>query len=65
MIDVEKDINDSLKKKIQENTVKQVEALKEETNKSLKEIQEGDKSLLVAPAPGHLGHGIDRHPQGP
>jgi hypothetical protein len=32
-----KDINNSLKE-IQESIVKQVEALKEETNKSLKEI---------------------------
>jgi prefoldin subunit 5 len=35
-----KDINNSLKKKIQENTGKQLEALKEETQKSLKELQE-------------------------
>ena len=35
-----KNLNNSLKKKIQENTGKQVEALKENTNKSLKEIQE-------------------------
>ena len=34
--DFKKDINNSLKK-IQENTAKQVEALKEETQKSLKE----------------------------
>ena len=38
--DLKKDINNSLKKKIQENTGKQVKALKEETQKSLKELQE-------------------------
>jgi hypothetical protein len=36
--DFKKDINNSLKE-IQENTVKQVEVLKEETQKSLKEWQ--------------------------
>ena len=35
-----KNLNNSLKKKIQENTGKQVKALKEETIKPLKEIQE-------------------------
>jgi hypothetical protein len=35
--DFKKDINNSLKK-IQENTAKQVEALKEETQKPLKEL---------------------------
>ena len=39
MEDYKKDINNSLKE-IQENTGKQVGALKEETYKSLKEIQE-------------------------
>jgi hypothetical protein len=38
--DFKKGINNSLKKKIQENTAKQVEVLKEETQKSLKELQE-------------------------
>ena len=37
--DFQKDINNSLKE-IQENTAKQVEALKEETQKFLKELQE-------------------------
>jgi hypothetical protein len=37
--DFKKDINNSLKE-IQENTAKQVDALKEETQKSLKELQE-------------------------
>ena len=36
--DFKKDINNSIKE-IQENTGKQVEALKEETQKSLKETQ--------------------------
>ena len=35
--DIKKDINNSLKE-IQENTAKQVEVLKEETQKSLKEL---------------------------
>jgi phosphoribosyl-ATP pyrophosphohydrolase len=37
--DFRKDINNSLKE-IQENTAKQVDALKEETQKSLKELQD-------------------------
>jgi hypothetical protein len=37
--DFKKDINNSLKER-QENTGKQVEALKEETQKSLKELKE-------------------------
>ena len=37
--DFKKDINNSLKE-IQKNTGKQVEALKEETQKSFKELQE-------------------------
>jgi hypothetical protein len=37
--DVKKDINSAIKE-IQENTGKQVEALKEETHKFLKEIEE-------------------------
>ena len=39
MIDFKKDINNSIKE-IQDNTLKQVEALKEETQKSLNELQE-------------------------
>jgi hypothetical protein len=42
MEDYKKDINNSLKE-IQENTGKQVEALKEERQKSLKELQTGKR----------------------
>jgi hypothetical protein len=37
--DLKEDMNNSLKEEIQENTGKQVEALKEETHTSLKEVQ--------------------------
>ena len=44
--DFQKDINNSLKE-IQENTAKQVEALKEETQKFLKELQENTTKQVM------------------